>query len=70
MKSIGEKWDLQDAIAYLKSRGKYIVQPGCKFSPTNAASTDVEECVRKYRAETSGSPAIVLVAGNKQNDRI
>jgi hypothetical protein len=30
------------AIAYLRSRGKYIADLGCNFVPTNAANTDVK----------------------------
>lgn len=30
------------AIAYLRSRGKYIADQGCTFVPTPAAHTDVQ----------------------------
>lgn len=31
----------QESIAYLKSVGKYIGEPGCKWRPRKAAQTDV-----------------------------
>jgi hypothetical protein len=40
------------AIAYLRGRGKYIVDAGCNWTPTNAAGTDVARTIRDYRNET------------------
>lgn len=33
------------AVEYLRLRGKYIVDPGCGFVPTGAASTDVRKTI-------------------------
>jgi hypothetical protein len=43
------------AIAYLRGRGKYIVDAGCNWTPTNAAGTDVGRTIRNYRAETESN---------------
>lgn len=37
------------AIAYLRSRGKYIVEQGCKWRPTSAAATDIRHTINKAR---------------------
>jgi hypothetical protein len=37
------------AIAYLRSRGKYIVEQGCSWKPTSAAATDVRQTIHKAR---------------------
>jgi hypothetical protein len=57
---------LNDAVAYLRGRNKYILDPGCKFIPTNAAHTDVAETVRKYRQEVEQVPSVQLVKGKKK----
>ena len=57
---------LNEAVAYLRSRKKYIVDPGCKFIPTNAAHTDVAETIRKYRMEVEQVPSVQLVKGKKK----
>lgn len=55
-----------EAIAYLRSRKKYIIDPGCKFVPTNAARTDVAETIRKYRMEVEDVSPVQLVKGKKK----
>jgi hypothetical protein len=40
------------AIAYLRSRGKYIVDADCNFVPTNAAKTDVKRTMVQATVET------------------
>jgi len=61
------KQDKRDeAIAYLRSRKKYIIDPGCKFVPTNAAHTDVAETVRLYRMEVEKIEPVRLVKGKKK----
>lgn len=57
---------LEAAVAYLRSRKKYIVDPGCKFVPTNAAHTDVAETVRLYRMEVEQVEPVRLVKGKKK----
>ena len=44
------KTHLALAIAYLRSRGKYLLD-GCKWVPTNAASTNVATTMAAYREE-------------------
>ena len=39
----------QESIAYLKSVGKYIVEPGCKWRPRPAAQTDVSKTWAEIR---------------------
>lgn len=56
---------LEDAKAYLRSRKKYIVDPGCKFVPTKAVQTDVAETIRKYRQDVDQVPSVKLVKGKK-----
>jgi hypothetical protein len=56
---------LNDAITYLRSRKKYIVDPGCKFIPTSAAHTDVAETIRKYRQEVELVAPVQLVKKKK-----
>ena len=57
---------LNDAVAYLRSRNKYIVDPGCKFIPTSAAHTDIAETIRKYRMEVEQVSPVRLVKGKKK----
>ena len=57
---------LNDAVAYLRSRNKYIIDPGCKFIPTSAAHTDIAETIRKYRQEVEQVPSVQLVKGKKK----
>lgn len=57
---------LNEAVAYLRGRKKYIVDPGCKFVPTNAAHTDVAETVRLYRMEVEKIEPVRLVKGKKK----
>ena len=52
---------LNEAIEYLRSRKKYIVDQGCKFKPTNAAHTNVAETVRLYRIEVEQVEPVRLV---------
>lgn len=42
----------QEAIAYLRSRDKYILD-GCKWKPTPAANTDVKTTWMQYLADMS-----------------
>ena len=57
---------LNEAVAYLRSRKKYIVDPGCKFIPTSAAHTDIAETIRKYRQEVEDVSPVQLVKGKKK----
>ena len=40
------------AIAYLRSRGKYIADIGCNFVPTSAAAADVKRTMVNATVET------------------
>jgi hypothetical protein len=42
------------AIAYLRSRNKYLLDEGCNFLPTCAKATDVRQTIREARSEMSG----------------
>jgi len=42
----------QEAIAYLRSRNKYLLD-GCKWTPTPAANTDVRTTWMQYLADIS-----------------
>jgi len=55
-----------EAVAYLRSRKKYSVDPGCKFVPTSAAHTDVAETIRQYRMEVEDVSPVQLVKGKKR----
>jgi hypothetical protein len=57
---------LNEAVAYLRSRKKYIVDHGCKFIPTSAAHTDIAETIRKYRMEVEDVSPVQLVKGKKK----
>ena len=39
---------VKDAIAYLRSRDKYLLD-GCKWVPTTAEKTDVRKTIAEYR---------------------
>ena len=39
------------AIAYLRSRNKYLIDPGCRWKPTNAANTDVKRTIVQAEVE-------------------
>lgn len=52
---------LEKAVAYLRSRNKYIVDATCDFTPTKTVQTDVAETIRVYRTEVEKQPAIKLV---------
>lgn len=39
---------LASAIAYLRSRGKYLLD-GCKWVPTTAEKTNVRKTIAEYR---------------------
>lgn len=56
----------EDAIAYLRSRKKYTVDAGCKFTPTDASHTDVAETVRRYRMEVEKVEPVSLVKKGKR----
>ena len=42
----------EEAIAYLRSRNKYLLD-GCKWTPTPAANTDVKMTWLQYLADKS-----------------
>jgi len=44
------KIHLKIAIAYLRSRNKYLLD-GCKWVPTNSSKTDVRQTIKDYREE-------------------
>lgn len=56
---------LDKAIAYLRSREKYIADVKNKFHPTNAASTNVAETIRQYRIDVEQQPKVKLVGKKK-----
>lgn len=47
---------LQTAIAYLRARGKYVVDPGCTFKPTPA--TDRFSIIQRYGSHGDRSRAL------------
>jgi hypothetical protein len=57
---------LEAAITYLRSRNKYILDPGCKFVPTKPVQTDVAETIRKYRMEVEKVAPVQLIKGKKK----
>lgn len=57
---------LEAAIAYLRSRKKYIFDVGCKFKPTSPAHTDITKTVEMYRQEVLEEPPVRLVKGKKK----
>ena len=57
---------LNEAVAYLRSRNKYIVDCGCKFVPTKPVQTDVAETMRRYRQEVEQVSPVQLVKGKKK----
>ena len=57
---------LEAAIAYLRSRKKYILDVGCKFKPTSPAHTDITKTVEMYRQEVFEEPPVRLVKGKKK----
>lgn len=52
---------LEAAIAYLRSRNRYIMDRKCAFTPTRAVMTDITETIRQYRLEVEKQPAVKLV---------
>jgi hypothetical protein len=56
---------LDEAIAYLRSRNKYIIDQGCNFIPTKAVQTDITKTVEAYRQEVLEEPSVRLVKGKK-----
>lgn len=57
---------LEAAIAYLRSRKKYLTDPGCKFKPTSSAHTDIMKTVETYRQEVLEEPPVRLVKVRKK----
>lgn len=57
---------LEKAIAYLRSRDKYIVDATCNFTPTKTVQTDVAETIRIYHQEVNKQPVIKLVEKKKK----
>jgi hypothetical protein len=57
---------LEAAIAYLRSRKKYIIDPGCKFRPSSATHTDITKTIEMYRQEVLEEPAVRLIKGKKK----
>lgn len=51
------------AIAYLRSRGKYIVDPECNWRPTSAAATDVQRTMINAMAETINQDCMRFAMG-------
>jgi len=54
------------SIKYLRSRGKYIVDPSCKFKPANASQTDISKTIEQYRKDVLEEPTIQLINGKKR----
>jgi len=48
--------DLEKAILYLRSRGKYLVDNTCAFKPTDSAATNVAQTVANYRRDVMKQP--------------
>jgi hypothetical protein len=44
---------LNEAIEYLRSKNKYILDPKCKFKPTSSAHTNVRETILKAKMQQS-----------------
>jgi hypothetical protein len=57
---------LEAAIAYLRSRNKYVVDQSCNFTPTKAVMTDVSETIRAYRAAVEKVPPMYVLRGKKK----
>jgi len=53
------------AIKYLRERKKYIVDPKCKFKPTNASQTDIAKTAEQYRKDVLEEPAVQLIRSKK-----
>jgi hypothetical protein len=49
------KTALTKAIAYLRSRNKYIMDKSCTFKPTSAAATDVRATWETYNKERANT---------------
>lgn len=52
---------LNAAVIYLRLRNKYIIDNGCKFTPTNKIHTDVAETIRLYRRKVKQINKSILV---------
>lgn len=52
---------LEAAIAYLRERKKYIIDPGCKFRPTSGTHTDITKTIEAYRQEVMLEPKMKMV---------
>lgn len=48
------------AIAYLRSRGKYIVDADCNWRPTNAANTNIRRTFDNVTSELVSEDRFVL----------
>lgn len=57
---------LEAAIAYLRSRKKYLIGPGCRFKPTSSTHTDVIKTIEAYRQEVLAEPPVRLVKDKKK----
>jgi hypothetical protein len=42
---------LEAAIAYLRSRNKYLVDKDCKFTPTTPENTDIQKTIKLRQKE-------------------
>jgi hypothetical protein len=42
---------LEAAIAYLRSRNKYVVDKDCKFTPTTPENTDIQKTIKLRQKE-------------------
>lgn len=43
---------LNQAIDYLRSKNKYIVDVGCKFKPTLSINTDIKKTIKINKSAT------------------
>ena len=50
----------RQAIAYLRARGKYLLDADCNWRPTNAANTDVQRTIVHAMAETINQDCVRL----------
>jgi hypothetical protein len=51
------------AIAYLRSRGKYIVDADCNWRPTKPEATDVQRTIVNAMAESINQDCVRYAAG-------
>lgn len=61
MSSVHNETQRTKAIAYLRSRGKYIIDHDCAFKPTCAAATDVRRTWREALSNMAYEQAKISV---------